>query len=183
MKFPTFTPTELVVWRIVRDGEGYSSTSQVMYRLKDRGIHELTSGHAVGGILKRLSTAGHLRQHKDRLGDCSYGFTTACTAPRGESGTPFDPPGTTATRDTTEMDEAATPIPADDVAALAHKLLAVLPEDAHPDLCLMATITAAIGVAADHPKAQRAAAVLRKAALQIETGSFPVPRSTTPTTH
>lgn len=177
MKLPTFTPTELTVWRIVRDGEGYSSTSQVMYRLKDRGIHELTSGHAVGGILKRLSTAGHLRQNK-RWEGCSYGFTTACTVPAGESGTPFDPPGATATQDATAMDEA-TPIPADDVAALAHKLLAALPEGAHPDLCLMATITAAIGVAADHPKAKRAAAVLRKAALQIETGSFPVPRSTT----
>lgn len=80
-----FSELDLQAWRIVRDNEGYSSTTQVMVHLA--GTH---SPHVVGGALKRLSSANHLRQRKTQDG-CKYGFTTSCIPPEGEGGNPNDP--------------------------------------------------------------------------------------------
>lgn len=80
-----FSEFDLMCWRIVRDSEGYSSATQVMVHLE--GKH---SPHVVGGALKRLFTAGHLRQRKTQ-DVCKYGFTTSCIPPDGEGGNPNDP--------------------------------------------------------------------------------------------
>lgn len=131
-KPPTFTPLELEVWRIVRDGEGYSSAAQVMPRLNMRGFNEPISGHIVGGILKRLFTAGHLRQRKTWEGRF-YGCTTTCKVPDGESGMPFDPPGTTTPVNTTTLplqpEGSPMPINPTDAPGRLPQLLAGLSEE------------------------------------------------------
>jgi hypothetical protein len=87
MSRPVFSSLDLQVWRIVRDAEGYSSTGDVMAVLP--GTH---SPHVIGGALKRLSSAGHLRQRR-RWNGALYGFTNRCIAPDGESSVPHENAG------------------------------------------------------------------------------------------